>query len=899
MNFCSKSALPIEQRLAGLIFSAVHLKRYCSQFDISLPVEVHPLFAAGRSGEVAPPGGSIRTHALSRSALPEQPSLFIGRAEELSAVKQLLADKGVRLVTLIGPGGTGKTRLALQIARESADQFEDGVYFVDLAPIREPEPVLDAIARTVGLQESSDQTLLEGLKEGLHAYTVLLLLDNFEQVVSAAPQVMELLQHCPKLRLIATSREALRVSGEHLFPVPPLTLPDGDGKTLEELTQFEAIALFVQRAKSVSPGFALTADNAEAVIEICKRLDGLPLAIELATARINLFPPAALLERLESRLTLLRGGARDLPARHQTLRDTIEWSHELLSVEEQRLFALFSVFPGCAIEAVEAVAEEIERLHNNGFDVLEGLASLVDKSLVRMVEQKVGTPRLLMLETIREYATEQRETHPEFNAAILEAHASYFAEYVQRQRERSIGDNGEAALREMELEIENLRLAWGYWVANANLEQLQKLTDGLWQLYSTRGWNHAMVDLTNDLLDVLASTPSTPERIEQEIMLQTSLARALMAMQGFTDEVREAFTRALELCEGQGEIPELFPVLRGLASFHLLVNDMENAARMGERILSLAESRDDDAMRVEGYLVLGASLALTKLEAALEHLDKGIAIYDPNMRPAGRFRLGNDPGVVSYTTSALTLWTMGYQDQAHERAEAAVDLARRLDHPNSLAYALFHSGLVYLRRRDVNLAKINSEALLEIAEEYDLQIWRALATCLNGAALALMGRAEEGLAASNWGMDLYQSLITPPAFWPMLILMRVTVLGETGQAAKALELLDQVEDVAVQVPDAYLLLSELYRLKGDLLFSLSKDDQAHSETLYLKALELAKEGSLNMLELQAAISLCRLCQAQGKSEEGRQVLREAYEKLTEGFNTADLKDAEALLADPE
>ncbi len=830
--------------------------------------------------------------------LPAQPTPFIGRQAEVKAGKDLLMREHVRLVTLTGPGGTGKTRLALQAAADLIDRFADGVYFVDLAPIREPESVLAAIARTVGLRETSDRPLLDQLKGQLRTQMMLLLLDNFEQVTAAAPKVGELLRDCPQLKLLVTSREALHVRGEHVFPVPPLTLPKADLKqpSLEQLTQYEAIRLFIERARAVKPDFQLTNENASAVAAICVRLDGLPLAIELATARMSLFSPQALLERVGSRLKLLRGGAHDLPVRQQTLRDTIDWSYKLLDPGEQRLFALLSVFPGCTLEAVEAVAGRIKRLEETGIDVLDGLASLVDKSLIRQADQGTGVSWLLMLETIREYAAERLEEDPEFSAAARRAHASYFADFTQRQWERLIGSERETALREMESDIENVRSAWRYWVTEGNLEQLHKFTDCLWLLYDARGWYYAMVDLTADLLNVLAATPSTPERAQQEIMLQTSLARALMAIKGCTPEVEAAYTRALELCQQQGEVPQLFPVLRGLASFYIFVGEFEKGARMGEQILSLAERHDDANMRVEGHLVLGYNLAfLSDLRLGLSHLEKGIANYHPDQQRSRRFRLGNHPAVACFTTSALVLWMLGFPDRALERANDAVALANRLNHPFSKAYALFHTGLLHLWRREVELVQARAQAVLDIVQEHEFQIWKAVATCLHGAALAGMGRAEEGLMETNQGIDLYQELKTPPVFWPLLLFMRAGVCGQAGKPAEGVILLDEALAIVGQ-GSKNPLSSELCRLKGDLLLAHSPKNPVEAEAWFQQALEVAQERQAGMLELRTAISLSRLWREQGKPEQGRRLLSDAYRKMTEGFTTADLKEARALLS---
>ncbi|RPJ36469.1 MAG: hypothetical protein EHM21_19140 [Chloroflexi bacterium] len=328
-----------------------------------------------------------------------------------------------------------------------------------------------------------------------------------------------------------------------------------------------------------------------------------------------------------------------------------------------------SPFSGCTFEAVEEVAGETQCLEETGVDILDELASLVDKSLIRQADQGAGEPRLLMLETIREYAEGRLEEDPEFSAAARRAHATYFVDFIQHEWAQLTGADREAALKEIEADIENVQTAWRFWVAEGDLEPLRKLTDCLWLLYDARGWYHAMVDLTTDLLKVLASTPSTPERAQEEIMLQTSLARALMAIKGCTPEVEAAYTRALELCQRHGEVPQLFPVLRGLSSFYTYVGDFGKGAEMGEQILRLAEHNDDASMRVEGHLVLGYNLAfLSELQLGLDHLEKGIANYDPNQHRSGRFRFGNNPGVVCFTTSALFLWMLGFPDRALKRA---------------------------------------------------------------------------------------------------------------------------------------------------------------------------------------------------------------------------------------
>ncbi len=305
--------------------------------------------------------------------LPAQLSSFVGRAQEVAAVAALLREEEVRLVTLIGPGGVGKTRLALHVTANLASHFADGVAFADLSPVRDPELVASTVAHALSLLDTRDRSVKSTLSTHLSAKHLLLVLDNFEHVLGAAPLVSHLLAGCPRLRVLVTSRARLRVSGERAFPVAPLGVPDvSQTATVVDLLDADAVRLFVTRARETDPTFALTSENAKAVAEICHRLDGLPLAIELAAARTNVLRPAALLSRLSRRLPLLADGPRDLPSRHQALRAAIAWSYDLLCPEEQTVFRRLAVLTGgCALEAAKAVAGGL------GADASQVLAGIV------------------------------------------------------------------------------------------------------------------------------------------------------------------------------------------------------------------------------------------------------------------------------------------------------------------------------------------------------------------------------------------------------------------------------------------------------------------------------------------------------------------------------------------
>jgi predicted ATPase len=451
--------------------------------DLFRPERVFQLVAPDLPSEFPP----LSTLDAYRNNLPLQPTLLVGREKEVADLCDLLLSDETSLLTLTGPGGIGKTRLALQAAADLLDDFPDGTFFVALASLTEAERFFSAVAVTLGVKETGERPLVETLKDYLGERHLLLLLDNFEQVLGAAPAVTELLGAAPGLKVLVTSRAPLGLYGEHEYAVPPLSVPDVKHlPDLKTLSQYEAVRLFIERAKSAKADFEVTDESAPAVAEICVRLDGLPLAIELAAARIKMLPPNELLHRLTSRLKLLTGGARDLPERQRTLRATIEWSFALLEEGEQLLFARLAVFSGGrTLEAIEAICDAEGDLPMGAFD---GVSSLLDKSLLRQEEGPGGEPRFVMLETIHEFAREKLGESAEAEE-IKRTHAQYFLTLAEEADPELKGPDQLEWLERLEAEHDNVRAALSWASERKDVEVALRLGGALWWFWLVRGYH--------------------------------------------------------------------------------------------------------------------------------------------------------------------------------------------------------------------------------------------------------------------------------------------------------------------------------------------------------------------------------------------------------------------------
>ena len=603
--------------------------------------------------------------------LPIQLTPLVGREQEVKNLSTLLQRPDIRLLTLTGTGGIGKTRLSLRIATEVLSIFTHGVYFVPLASISDPALVIPTIARLPGLDQK------HGFQAGEHMHYLktilddkhlLLVLDNFEQIVPAAPDLSELLIACPNLKMLVTSRAVLHIGGEHEFPVPPLAFPASpELPALADLSQYSAVTLFLQRARAVSPGFDLTETNAQTIVDICNHLDGLPLAIELAAARIKLLPTRALLQRLEHPLDVLTGGVQDAPARQQTLRNTIAWSYNLLDEAEQRLFRLLSVFAGgCTLEAIETIS------HNqDDMDLLDLVASLIDKSLLRQIELDTDEPRFIMLETIREYARECLRASAE-EEPVHNAHALYYLALAERAETGLAGPQQTIWLERLERELDNLRSALG------------------WSIEQSEARDHA--------------DPSDVYHIEIALRLAGALRR-FWQMHGHLKEGQTYLQRVLAASQGLTVSPKArAQALIAAATLAAVQSDYDRVQTWASQSLSLfRELNDQHGIALSLYL-LGVVPLMKGDTAAARMLTEEALIL---------FRQMGDKERIAWSLS--TLGTMDSQEgkhqTAHTRFEESLAVHRELGDRRGTAASLL------LLAQDLYVSGGDQHTVLSLTEE--------------------------------------------------------------------------------------------------------------------------------------------------------------------------------------
>jgi predicted ATPase/class 3 adenylate cyclase len=704
--------------------------------DLDNPERLYQLSVTGLPSDFPPP----KTLDARPNNLPSRLTRFIGRENEIMGVQELL-DDDTRLLTLTGPGGTGKTRLSLQVAAEMLPRYEHGAFFVDLSSLFDPGLVASTVADALGVPEDPNRPAAETLRDHLRDRELLLVLDNFEQVTGAAGVVSDILAHAPRVKILVTSRIVLRLSGEQEYPVPPLALPDPDHlPDLQTLSQYEAVALFIDRARSMKPDFAVTNENAPAVAEICARLDGLPLAIELAAVRVKLLSPQAMLGRLEQRLPLLTGGARDLPERQRTLRGAIEWSHDLLDDAERRLFARLAAFMGgCTLEAAEAVCGP-----GLDIDALDGVSSLADESLLRRTETPDGEVLFSMLETIREFASERLAQSGEEDD-IRRRHAEWVLTFAEEAEPHIVGEDQALWLDRTEREHDNIRTALRWAIDHGEADVALRTAAPLWRFWQQR--NHL-----REGRQWLEETLAMPGASEPTAHRGKALGAAGSLTYWINDyEATERYYReAVDIFGEVGDHRGLAEALYNSAFIPALKGDI--AASRAIFAESLAEARvADDPVLISRALEWEAFSDMLdgRYETVVPRLEEVVAMT----RQLGRrFELAD---ILSALGEAYAV--TGDQESARTALAESTALFKEADNPTGLSMNLFGFAAVAARagrfERAARLAGAHEATREEIGGGAPMELMKALGEPADAAREALPPERfqqlwEEGRAMS-------------------------------------------------------------------------------------------------------------------------------------------------------
>ena len=828
------------------------------------------------------PGGPVANN------FPALVGHLIGREAAARHVRDLIS--AYRVVTLTGPGGIGKTSLAIEAAHGLVADFDGGGWFVELASLSTADLVPSTVASALGLKLSGEISA-ESVARAVGMQRLLLVLDNCEHVIDAAADLAERFTRlCPYVTILVTSREVLRIDGETVYRVPALTVPAPGQETPDHVLGYSAVELFIARMHALDAGPVLRADDVPLVAEICRRLDGIPLAIEFAAASAATLGIASVATGLRDRFALLTGGRRTALARQRTLRATLDWSHELLPEAEQRLFRRLAVFHGGF--TVEAAAAVMTDSGLNAAMVTYGIANLVTKSLVAL-DTTSNVARWYLLETTRAYALEKLDESGD-RAWLARQHAEYFRDLFARA-ETELRTQPAAEWRAYYLrQIDDLRVAldWAF-AANGDVQVGVALTAAAVPLWIQLSLMEECRDRVRQAL--AARTAGVRRDARVEMILHAALGASLTYAMGPVPETVAAWMRTLRLAKDLHDTEYRLRGLRGLWSHRMNVGEYAEALALAEEFRDLAEHEADWAAVRAGNRMSALILHYLGRQAEARQRIEAITGMSAAASPAPpTTRLMIDPDVAAPALLAQILWLQGFPDQARQTAELAVRRAGSADHTISMCHALAQAACpVALWTGDLVAAEGFVATLAELAARHSLGGWIARAQCFQGALLVGQGEVTRGTAIIQSAvprMAAAGSVAKSPAFLGVL----AHGLGVSGPLASGLAAINEALARSVTTGERWCA-AELLRIKGDLVLSPEAPDRSAAKEYFQRALEEARRQGAPAWELRAATSLARLLQGQDGSSDARAMLQTVYDRFSEGFATADLHAARAML----
>jgi predicted ATPase/DNA-binding winged helix-turn-helix (wHTH) protein len=845
--------------------------------------------------EPARPGEPVGTVAARPTTVqpptnvPEPVSELIGRDEELGDILNLVAAH--RLVTLTGAGGIGKTRLASAAARELLPHFADGVWLAEFSPIADPGLVPATVAAAAGLEIGTGELSARRVAQALAGRRLMLVLDTCEHVIVAAAAMAEaLLRADPVVRVIATSREPLNAEGEWTYAVPPLAVPTADAVDQDDQLRYGAVLLFLERARAAEPHLAADKHAAPAIAAICRRLDGIPLAIELAAARAATLGISQVAALLDDRFHLLSGGRRTALPRHRTLRATLDWSHDLLFEAERRTLRRLAVFAGAFdLEMAAAVAAGAEF---GPSEIVDCLVNLISKSLVVAALNSKRAPYRL-LDTMRAYALEQLRESAE-RQAVAQRHAEYFRELFEKaEAERAVRTAAEW-LSDYAGQLDNLRAAldWAF-SPDGDAAVGVALTVAAVPMWMQLSLLEESRGRAEQALTAVGSGTSWDARLEMK--LQSALGFALMFTTGMTENAHAALVKAVELSEALGDLDYQLRSLFGLCVFRLRLPDFRSALTLARRCAAIADRVDDPIAKPTANWMLGLTLfCLGDSASGQAHMEQVRDGYRPSSRQAEVVRFGFDQRVYALGILGLTYWIRGFPERATAESLASTSEAQALEHPVSLCIALWTGSLLSLWLGDLAALDRSTRELLAHTEKYSLNNYHAYGLGFAGELAIAKGERGGGIRLLRDCLDGLRAA-RHQVFYSVFLALLAKRIGENGNPTEALTLIEDALHRA-ELADELWYMPELLRIKGDLLRD-ARSGLAEPEDFLLRSLALAQQQGALSWALRAAASLAWLRHDQGRATESVSLLQSVYCQFSEGFNTADLKAAKVLLDD--